>query len=222
MSFTYLWLPLGTTKPSVQDFTPLLSRIEGRFSGINRFLSYHGRLILVISVFFALPALCRYYLHRSSNRLIDIESTVFGVHEYKQEGYLFSRLETSCRPEEEGGLGIIDQKTENTTLLLKHLDKFYNNVDLPWMNLTWSKLYGNTQTPPHVMSLVGSFWWKDVLKLFEKFKSFSVYIPNKGNSMLLWGDNWSGSILKNSMPQLFSFTRKPKCSINFLLQHQEI
>ena len=37
MPFTYLGLPLGTTKPSVQDFTPLLSRIEGRLSGILGF-----------------------------------------------------------------------------------------------------------------------------------------------------------------------------------------
>ena len=51
MSFTYLGLPLGTTKQSIQDSTPLLSRIEGRLSGINKFLSYHGWLILVNSVF---------------------------------------------------------------------------------------------------------------------------------------------------------------------------
>jgi hypothetical protein len=30
MPFTYLGLPLGTTKPSVQDFTPLLNRVERR------------------------------------------------------------------------------------------------------------------------------------------------------------------------------------------------
>jgi hypothetical protein len=77
-------------------------------------------------------------------------------------------------------------------------------------------------TPPHARSHVGSFWWKDVLKLFENLKSFSVCIRNKGNSMLLWGDNWSGSILKNYMPQLFSFTRKLKRSINFLLEHQDL
>jgi hypothetical protein len=53
--FTYLGLPLGTTKPSLQEFSPLLTRIEIRLSSINKFLSYHGRLILVNSVFSALP-----------------------------------------------------------------------------------------------------------------------------------------------------------------------
>jgi len=39
---------------------------------------------------------------------------------------------------------------------------------------------------------------------------------------MLWGDNWSGTILKNSLPHLLSFTRKPKCSINYLVQHQDL
>jgi hypothetical protein len=55
MPFTYLGLPLGTTKPSLLDFTPLLSKIERRLSGTSKFLSYHGRLTLVNSVFSALP-----------------------------------------------------------------------------------------------------------------------------------------------------------------------
>lgn len=55
MPFTYLGLPLGTTKPTIQEYSPLLNRIEKRLSGVSKFLSYHGRLILVNSVFSALP-----------------------------------------------------------------------------------------------------------------------------------------------------------------------
>jgi len=32
---------------------------------------------------------------------------------------------------------------------------------------------------PHPRCPTGSFWWKDILKLFEKFKSFSVVCPIK-------------------------------------------
>ena len=39
MPFTYLGLPLGTTRPSIQDFTPLLYRIESILAGISIFLS---------------------------------------------------------------------------------------------------------------------------------------------------------------------------------------
>ena len=33
MPFTYLGLPLGTTKPSILDFSPLVTKIERRLSG---------------------------------------------------------------------------------------------------------------------------------------------------------------------------------------------
>ena len=55
MPFTYLGLPLGTTRPTIQDFTPLLSRMERRLSGFSSFLSYHGTVLLVNSVLSALP-----------------------------------------------------------------------------------------------------------------------------------------------------------------------
>jgi hypothetical protein len=47
LPFTYLGLPLGTTGPLVQDLSPILTRLEH--------LTYAGRLILVNSVFSALP-----------------------------------------------------------------------------------------------------------------------------------------------------------------------
>jgi len=55
MPFTYLGLPLGTTKSTLQDFFPRMTRIENRLSIVSKFLSYHGRLILVNSVMIALP-----------------------------------------------------------------------------------------------------------------------------------------------------------------------
>ena len=40
MTFTYLGLPLGTQKPSLQEFIPLLTRIKTRLNGISKMLSY--------------------------------------------------------------------------------------------------------------------------------------------------------------------------------------
>jgi len=50
-----LGLPLGTTKPTITEYAPLLTKIERRLSGISKMISYNGRLILVNSVFSALP-----------------------------------------------------------------------------------------------------------------------------------------------------------------------
>jgi hypothetical protein len=55
MSFTYLVLPMGTTKPSIRDLSPLTDRVEGRLSVVTSFLSYGDRLVLVNSVLSSLP-----------------------------------------------------------------------------------------------------------------------------------------------------------------------
>ena len=54
MPFTYLGLPLGTTKPTVNDLSPLVDSIERRLNACSRFLSYAGRLNYVNSVLSAL------------------------------------------------------------------------------------------------------------------------------------------------------------------------
>lgn len=36
MPFTYLGLPLGTTQPTVDEFIPILTRIEKRMMGVNK------------------------------------------------------------------------------------------------------------------------------------------------------------------------------------------
>jgi len=41
--FTYLGLPVGITKPKIQDFSPLISKIERRLNSCANFLSYSGR-----------------------------------------------------------------------------------------------------------------------------------------------------------------------------------
>ena len=54
LPFTYLGLPHGTTRPAVVDFLPLVCRIERRMAGISSLLSYHGRLIYWLILFFHL------------------------------------------------------------------------------------------------------------------------------------------------------------------------
>ena len=50
LPFTYLVLPLGTTKPSVQDLIPIIARIDKKLYGIANFMNYVGRLTYVNSV----------------------------------------------------------------------------------------------------------------------------------------------------------------------------
>lgn len=76
------------------------------------------------------------------------------------------------------------------------------------------------QTPPtpHARSPVGSFWWKDVLKLFQDFCTRTICKPNMGNSVLIWKDNWLNPPPSERFPHLFSFAKKQKCSLKFFME----
>jgi hypothetical protein len=53
--FTYLGLPLGLTKPTLDHFLPMVVRVERRLCGIADFLDYGGKLLMVKSVLASLP-----------------------------------------------------------------------------------------------------------------------------------------------------------------------
>lgn len=151
MPFTYLGLPLGTTKPSIQDFSPMTNRIERRLSGVSKLLSYQGRLILVNSVFSALPTFYMCSLQISPGVIEQIDkyrkACLWSAGDINIKGKCLAAWDLACKTKEEGGLGIIDLKSQNTALLLKYMDKFYNHANIPWVQLTWDKLYKNQHTP---------------------------------------------------------------------------
>jgi hypothetical protein len=137
LPFTYLGLPLGTTKPSLEEYSPLLTRIERRITGISKFLSYHGRLILVNSVLSALPTfyMCSLKIPPQIIKQIDVyrKHCLWIKGDITRKGTCLVAWETACKPKDQGGLGIIDIKSQNNALLLKFLDKFYNKAEIPWV-----------------------------------------------------------------------------------------
>jgi hypothetical protein len=59
LPFTYIRIPLGTTKQLVKDFAPLVCRIERKLSASSMYLNYVGRLQLINSVISSIPT---YYM----------------------------------------------------------------------------------------------------------------------------------------------------------------
>jgi len=76
-----------------------------------------------------------------------------------------------AKPKIDGGLGMLDLKTQNEALLLKSFHKFFfNKANIPWVKLIWEKHYSNNRLPNHTKK--GPFWWRDILKLLHKYKGF--------------------------------------------------
>jgi hypothetical protein len=86
-------------------------------------------------------------------------------------------------------------------LLLKHLDKFYNKRDIPWVNLSWNTHYSNGEVP-HATKDRGSFWWKDLLKLCDLFRGIATCQVGDGTMVLFWSDVWNNHLLQQKFPRL--------------------
>lgn len=118
-----------------------------------------------------------------------------------------------CIPKEEGGLGVLNLQTQNEALILKHLHKFFNRCNLPWVQLIWDKHYKNGKLPNSSIPK-GSFWWRDALKLLDKYKGMASVTIASGQSCLLWDDLWNGQVRKLQFPQLYSFAENKTISLS--------
>jgi hypothetical protein len=122
------------------------------------------------------------------------------------------------KPKRKGGLGIINLRSQNKAVLLKHLDKFYNKKDIPWVKLIWNAHYPHGQVP-RASTDRGSFWWKDVLKLCDMFRGIAKCNIGDGSIVLFWSDLWNGNILESKFPRLYSFARNKNISVaNFFVK----
>jgi hypothetical protein len=153
MPFTYLGLPLGTTRTSVEVFLRFFNKIEMRMMGMSKMLSYQGRLILVNSVLSALPTFYMCALKIPINLFEQVDK--YRKHSLRSRGDVNRRggylvaWKKATRPKKQGELGIIDLRAQNTSLLLKFLHKFYNKEIVPWVKLTWEAFYRRPTPPQH-------------------------------------------------------------------------
>jgi hypothetical protein len=123
-------------------------------------------------------------------------------------------------PKNKGGLGILNLRLQNDALLLKHLHKFYNKENIPWVNLVWSKYYINKV--PHATREVGSFWWKDILRLNSLYRSIASCSLGDGSTVLFWDDKWSHVILAETFPHLLQFSRNDRISVQGVMQAEDL
>jgi hypothetical protein len=119
-----------------------------------------------------------------------------------------------CAPKPQGGLGVLDLRTHNECLLLKHLHKFYNRLNIPWV---WDRYYSGGRLPRHTNNPKGSFWWRDILKLLESFKSMAQVQVRDGKSCFFWLDHWNDLVLVQAYPELHSFSKNNHFSVHSAL-----
>lgn len=133
LPFTYLGLPLGLTKPKVEDFTPIVSKCERRLIITYTFLNQAGRLEITNTMFTSMTMfhLCTFRMHKTVIKQIDKyrKHALWRGGDVNDKSPPKAAWEMVCLPKSEGGLGVINIRTQNEALLLKFLDKFFNRKD---------------------------------------------------------------------------------------------
>lgn len=217
LPFTYLGLPLGTSRPTVRDLMPLVDGIERRLSGTTLWMSYGGRVNYINS---ALSSLLSFVMC-----VLKLPDKLFDLFDRARRNCLWRKVidrdarthslaawHLVCRPKKKGGLGVLNLKIQNQALLLKYIHKFIHKVDVPWVMLVWHKYYDDT--PPHAKPRCGSFWWRDIFSLMDIYRGITSCIPGAGDTVLLWKDLWDpNGVLQDSYRRLFSYAKEEDISL---------
>jgi hypothetical protein len=145
LPFTYLGLPMGTTRPKIEDLTPMICKVDKRLSGLSHLMSYSARLVTIKAVIAAMPnhAMCAMKVHFTHIDHVEKACRIFlwqGKDIHKSGKCLVS-WEKVCLPKKAGGLGVLDLRQQNKALQMKNLYKFYSRQDIPWVNLIWAAYY---------------------------------------------------------------------------------
>ena len=123
---------------------PLVDSLERRLTASSSMLNQGSRLQLLTSVLTSLPIyfLCSLNIPAGIIKQLDriFRQCLWRGNSVAPKQSL-AAWELVCRPRDKGGLGIINLNIQNKGLLIKHLHKFYNKVDVLWVTLIWNGYY---------------------------------------------------------------------------------
>lgn len=113
MPFTYLGLPMGITRPTMQELMPLVDGVERRLSSMAIWLTYGSRVNLINSTLSSLLsfAMCVLKIPEKLLKCFDHARRHClwrKVRDRDVHTHSLTSWDMVCRPKNRGGLGIID------------------------------------------------------------------------------------------------------------------
>jgi hypothetical protein len=121
---------------------------------------------------------------------------------------------TVCKPREFGGLGVINTRLMNISLMLKWIWKLYQGAEGLWADLIRAKyLRGNDLFSP-VVPTKGSQFWNAIQKIKWYFKLGARHNVADGRRTYFWLDWWTGrGPLRDLFPRLFQCCDNPFATV---------
>ncbi|KAL2223941.1 UNVERIFIED_CONTAM: hypothetical protein Sindi_3075400 [Sesamum indicum] len=166
----YLGLPLISSRLTIPDCQPLISKIDARINGWEGIsLSYAGRKVIS-----EIEKRLRTFLWKGTT----------------SSGYAKVAWKDVCRPMDEGGLGFKDISTLNRALMSKKLcDVIQCDRTSIWVQ--W--LYQDRLRERSIWTIRehgGSWGWRKILRLRPFLRTIVDYQIGNGDRFFVWQDPW--------------------------------
>ncbi|KAL4388335.1 hypothetical protein GQ457_09G021820 [Hibiscus cannabinus] len=215
---TYLGLPLGFSRNSIELWNPVIEKFRKRLDGWKgKLLSFGGRITLLRSVFSNLHV---YFMSlfqvptgvaESLNKIM--ANFLWGPEASRPIHWV--KWENVCRAKVNGGLGWFEISTRNRSLLNNRVWRYGSEAGSLWRRVVDSKydLDSMSLLPQPPEGRKTSWIWKNISKpLAEPSNNFVNAIRFKlgdGRRINFWEDFWTEvPSLKLSFPRVFGLVLK--------------
>ncbi|KAL2237525.1 UNVERIFIED_CONTAM: hypothetical protein Sindi_0944200 [Sesamum indicum] len=189
----YLGLPLISSRLSISDCQPLISKINARINGWEGIsLSYAGRVQIIKSVLSALSLYwaSAFILPKKVINEIEKRLRTFLWKGMTSNGYAKVAWKDVCRPMDEGGLGFKDVSTLNRALMNKKLcDVIRCDRTSIWVQSLYQDRLRDTSIWT-VREHEGCWGWQKMLRLRPFLRSIVNYQIGNGGRFYIWQDPW--------------------------------
>ena len=74
----------------------------------------------------------------------------------------------------------------------------------------------------YILSEVGSFWWKNVLRLNVLYRGIAKCSLGNGSTVLFWEDLWCPVVLNQRFPNLFQHASNSSTSVKEIMQAPDL
>jgi hypothetical protein len=134
-------------------------------------------------------AMSLYLLHEATHASMDSTRARFFWEGVGQKWrYHMVDWATVCKPKEDGGLGVLNSRHMNTTLMLKWIWKLYQGADGLWADLIRAKYLGDRDLFASEVPTQGSQFWKAIQKVKWLFKLGARHLVRNGKRTFFWQD----------------------------------
>lgn len=129
--------------------------------------------------------------------------------------YSLVNWQVVCLAKEFGGLGILDLRQMNLTLLMKWWWKFQDpSYQGLWKTIITYKYYSSYNLPY-------SLFWKSIIRLDNLGQCSVKYSPDRQSTLKFWTDTWTHNCsLAVSFPQLFAICSNPNITLREVINSQ--